>query len=390
MSRLAELKDLKVYFYDQRDKRFIRAVENVGFAIEEGSVLGVVGESGCGKTVTALATMGLIEAEPGIIGGRFFFKVPHEDVKLIEDYLFRNTWMTTGENGKRLYNLFCGLDQYVNFEENPFTIIKDSEKWLRRSNRIMEHIRGKNISMIFQNPGRSLNPFITVGHQLERTIERFNPDIGSREIHEMAAQWLRSVRLHRPETIMSMYPRSLSVGMAQRVIIAIALCSNPRLLIADEPTIGLDTTNIYKIIELLETLRAKMNLTLVLISHNIRIVSTIANDIIVMYAGIVVECGVRKDVIRGRFGTKHPYGAKHPYTEALVSSIPSDADIRKGKKLKEIPGSVRNNKREMNCCPFLERCSYAVGKIRKLCESRCPELVEVSPQHFVRCYLYYS
>ncbi|KPJ87911.1 MAG: hypothetical protein AMS17_07130 [Spirochaetes bacterium DG_61] len=384
MGQLAQVKDLQVYFYDQRDKRFIRAVEDMSFSIDEGSVLGVVGESGCGKTITALSMMGLVEAEPGIIGGRFFFKLPQKDVKFVEDYLFRNTWIEDGQKGERLYNLFCGLEKYISYDENPYTIIKDSEKWLRRNNRIMEYVRGKNISMIFQNPGCSLNPFITIGTQFERTIRRFDKETSREQARERAIELLRSVRLYQPETIMSMYPGSLSVGMAQRIIIAIALCAHPRLLIADEPTIGLDTTNMYKIIELLEKLRAEMGLTLMLISHNIRIVSTIATGIVVMYAGIVVECGSKKDVIRGKSRTNHPY------TEALVSSVPSDADIKRGKKLQEIPGSVRNNKREMNCCPFLERCAYAVGKVRKKCESRCPELVELSSGHRIRCFLFYT
>ncbi len=384
MSLLAELNDLKVYFYDQRDKRFIRAVENVGFSINEGTVLGVVGESGCGKTVTALSMMGLLESEPGIIDGQFFFKPSEEDAELIKQSLSRGVRKQNDYKKDTLFNLFFGLDRYVSFEENPFTIIKDSEKWLRRNNRIMEHIRGKNISMIFQNPEQSLNPFIPVGGQLTRTIKRFNREANSYEIKEKAIKLLRSVRLYRPEIVMSMYAGSLSIGMAQRVTIAIALCSHPRLLIADEPTTGLDTTNIYKMIELLEVLMTEMNLTLMLISHNIRIVSTIASNILVMYAGTVVEIGSKNYVMK----TKK--GPKHPYTEALVSSVPSDSDIKRGKKLRVIPGTVPNNKRKMDCCPFLERCPYAEGKIRQKCESACPELARVASQHYIRCYLFYS
>jgi peptide/nickel transport system ATP-binding protein len=384
MALLSELSDLKVYFYDGRDKRFIRAVENVGFTLYEGSVLGVVGESGCGKTATALSMMGLIESEPGLIGGKFFLKPSPKDAGAIAHALNRGTCERGDYKRENLYNLFCGLDRFVNFEENPFTIVKDSEKWLRRNDRVMEHIRGKNISMVFQNPGRSLNPFIPIGVQLERTIKRFIGEKDKYEIRERAVELLRSVRLKRPELIMNMYARTLSLGMAQRVIIAIALCSHPRLLIADEPTTGLDTTNIHNIIDLLETLRNEMNLTLLLISHNIRIVSTIATDILVMYSGIVVEMGTKKDVIIVK------RGFKHPYTEALVSSIPSDSDIKRGKKLREIPGIVPNNKREMDFCPFLERCSYARGKIRRKCKSACPELMEVSPGHYIRCYLFSS
>ncbi len=381
---LAELNELKVYFYDQRNKRFIRSVENVSLEVEEGTVLGVVGESGCGKTVTALSLMGLVESEPGIIGGTFFFRPDDEDTEEIESTILRRLCTKENYRKERMLNLFCGLDDYVQFEQSPYTIIKDSEKWLRRTNRVMELVRGKYISMIFQNPGQSLNPFISVGQQLQRTIQRFHTEMDKYEIQVYAEELLRSVRLRRPEVLMASFPSALSIGMAERVIIAIALCSDPRLLIADEPTTGLDTTNIHRIIALLEELQMERNLALILISHNIRIVSTIATDILVMYAGIVVEKGSRADVIR----TKR--GPQHPYTEALASSVPNDSDIKRGKRLREIPGSVPNNKKEMDACPFLERCPYAKGALRRKCRSACPEPVEVSPRHFIRCYRFYS
>lgn len=380
----ADLKDLKVYFYDQRDKRFIRAVENVGFEVKEGSVLGIVGESGCGKTVTALSMMGLTDSEPGIIGGEFFFKPAEADFPVIERAVLRGMKNTADYRRGDLLNLFYGLENFVSFDKNPLTIIKDTEKWLRRNDRIMEHVRGKNISMVFQSPGQSLNPFTTVGVQLKSTIRRFNRGKDRVEINEMAGELLRSMRLMWPNVVMNMHSSSLSVGIAQRVIIAIALSSNPRLLIADEPTTGLDTTNVHKIIELLEILMSEMNLTLIFISHNIHLVSTIASDIAVMYAGIIVEHGMRKDVIKTR------RGPKHPYTEALVSSVPTDSDIKRGKKLRIIQGSVPNNKVAITGCPFLTRCSYAKGKLMKKCGSACPELFEVSPHHYVRCYLYKS
>ncbi len=378
----ADLKDLKVYFYDQRDKRFIRAVENVGFEVKEGSVLGIVGESGCGKTVTALSMMGLTDSEPGIIGGEFFFKPAEADFPVIERAVLRGMKNTADYRRGDLLNLFYGLEKFVSFDKNPLTIIKDTEKWLRRNDRIMEHVRGKNISMVFQSPGQSLNPFTTVGVQLKSTIRRFNRGKDRVEINEMAGELLRSVQLMRSDVVMNMHSSSLSVGIAQRVIIAIALSSNPKLLIADEPTTGLDTTNVHKIIELLEVVMSEMNLTLIFISHNIHLVSTIASDIAVMYAGIIVEYGMRKDVIKTR------RGPKHPYTEALVSSVPTDSDIKRGKKLRIIQGIVPNNKVAITGCPFLTRCSYAKGKLMKKCGSARPELFEVSPHHYVRCYLY--
>ncbi len=383
MPLIASLGGLKVYFYDQKDKRFIRAVEDASLSIDEGSVLGLVGESGCGKTVTALSLMGLVDSEPGIVGGEFYFRPKRDDRRAVIHAILRGFGKSRNYRRGELVNLFYGLESFIEFRYNPFTMIKDNEKWLRRHNRIMEHIRGRNISMIFQNPLRSLNPFTPVGAQLMKTIERFNQEKNENEIYEMAVGLLRSTLLYNPESIMKMYPGSLSLGMAQRVIIAIALASNPTLLIADEPTSGLDTTNRYRIIDLLETIIEKMNLTLMLISHNIHIVGLIATNVAVMYAGIIVESGSKRDVI----GKKH--GPKHPYTRALVSSMPTDSDIKRGKRLRVIQGTVPDNKIAIRGCPFIDRCQYAKGKIRRRCREKCPDLVEVGKNHFIRCYLYY-
>jgi len=314
MSLIADLRKLKVYFYDQKDKRFIRAVEDMGFQVEKGAVMGMVGESGCGKTVTAQTMMGLVTGEPGVIGGEFLFRPDDASLPQIELALSR------GMNGNRsfqeggLVDLFHGLERYVTFRSDPFTIIKDSEKWLRRSNRIMEHVRGRNISMIFQNPVQSLNPFVPVGVQLEKTIGRFAArEMGEREIRERALELLDAVRLRNPSEVMNMYAGSLSVGIAQRVVIAVAIASRPCLLIADEPTSGLDTT------------------------------------------------------------TKHGV----------------DADIKRGRRPRVIWGTVPDNKLAIDWCPYLDRCAYARGRIRKRCRTVRPELVEVSEGHYIRCYRYY-
>ncbi len=384
MSLVADLKNLMVYFYDQKDKRFIRAVEDVGFELEQGSVLGMVGESGCGKTVTAQSMMGLISGEPGVIGGEFYFRPKEESASVIEQALSRGANRKAYRRGD-LLNLYHGLDRYITFRNNPFTIIKDSEKWLRRNSRIMEHVRGQNISMISQNPMKSLNPFHPVGEQLERTIRRFAKDeVGDPEVRQHALDLLRSTRLRNPVHTMDLYAGSLSVGIAQRVIIAIALASRPSLLIADEPTSGLDTTNRYGIIDLLSSIMEELDLTLILISHNIRLVGLIATHIVVMYAGLVVEIGSTRDVIKKRL-----LGHRHPYTEALLSSMPTDADIKKGRRPRATWGTVPDNKLVISGCPYIDRCPHARGKIRRKCRSVRPELQEVGSGHFIRCYLYY-
>ena len=385
MSILAELRNLKVYFYDSRDKRFIRAVENMSFPIENGKVLGLVGESGCGKTVTALSMMGLLISEPGIINGEFLFEPKEEDRKYLKNLLLKSHFITDEEISidKKL-NLFYGLKRFISIEENPFTIIKNTEKWLRYHDIIMEKIRGKNISMIFQNPLTSLNPFMTIESQIRRTLARYNENIGRQEIRDKMYELLRSVRLYNPEAVLKMFPSNLSMGMAQRVIIAIALASNPRLLIADEPTTGLDTTNKYRIIDLLNSIIENKGLSMLLISHNIRLVGEIANNIAVMYAGILVELGSKQEILRTK---KSP---RHPYTEALIQAIPTDYDLKKGKKLRVIGGRAPNNKLNIKGCPFVSRCFYATGEIKKKCESHIPPLIKVSEGHYIRCFLYYK
>ena len=385
MARMAELRNLKVYFYDQRDKQFIRAVENVSFQVDEGSVLGVVGESGSGKTVTALSMMGLLGSEPGIIDGEFFFRPRREDSTAVRHALERGVPPLKNAappmNDGNLLNLFHGLRMYVTFEQDPFTIVKDTEKWFRRQERIMLHIRGKNISMVFQNPRLSLNPFVPVGRQIERTLTRFGGAATRSEAKEQATGLLRAVRLNQPELVMNMYPDSLSVGMAQRVVLAIAISSNPKLLVADEPTTGLDTTNTRKVTELLLELKKERNLTLILISHDLGIVGDIADRIVVMYAGHVVEHGSRGDVLR-EAGGEH-----HPYTKALLGSIPRETDMASAKRLEGIAGRAPDNRSEMRGCPFRERCPEAAGTTAKKCASECPEFHETSPGHFIRCHL---
>jgi ABC-type dipeptide/oligopeptide/nickel transport system ATPase component len=402
MPTIAELNDLKVYFYDQRDKRFIRAVENAGFSIEEGSILGIVGESGCGKTVTALTMMGLLSSEPGLVKGEFHLKPRAEDMPALGHALGREG---PGFRKGNLFNLLHGLERYVSFEQDPFTVVKDTEKWLRRQERVMVHIRGKTISMVFQNPWLSLNPYVPVGRQLESTIRRFDRTRTGKEARERAVELLKAVRLRQPELTLAMYAGSLSIGMAQRIVLAIALASNPRLLIADEPTTGLDMTNVYKVIELLEELRVERNLTLILISHDVGIVGTIASRIAVMYAGYVVETGGREEVLKRG-------GLHHPYTDALLASVPEDpmglfdsmshenpAGVEnpagqagfhgtEGRKLSFVEGCAPDNRGECPGCPFLDRCPRASGPIRERCSTRCPGFFEVEPGHLVRCFLF--
>jgi oligopeptide/dipeptide ABC transporter ATP-binding protein len=382
MSLIAELEGLKVYFYDQGDKRFIRACEDIAFSIREGTVVGVVGESGSGKTVAALSMMGLIDGEPGVIGGRFFFKPKQKDRRAVMLAVMRGSRKDKDFRRGELFDLFNGLKRCVEYDQYPYTIIKDSEKWLRKNNRIMEHVRGKNISMIFQDPSRSLNPFVPVGIQIEKTMKWLSENGDKAQMDHEVEELLREVRIFNPRVVKNMYPDALSLGMAQRVVIAIALVSKPKLLIADEPTTGLDTTNKYRIIELLQEAMENHEMSLLLISHNIGIVGSIADDIAVMYAGIIVEFGSKQQLIIAK------RGPKHPYTEALVSSVPTDADIKRGKKLKVIQGNVPNNKVEVIGCPFLSRCPYAAGKIRRKCRERCPEAFEVAPGHSIRCWLY--
>jgi peptide/nickel transport system ATP-binding protein/oligopeptide transport system ATP-binding protein len=315
---LLEVKNLTIRFHLQRG--VLSAVQNVSFSLGAGETLGIVGETGCGKTVTSLSILRLIPSPPGeIAGGEILFK---------------------------------------------------AEDLLKKSESEMEKIRGRKISMIFQEPMTSLNPSLTVGEQIG---ECYRVHMGhSRKVaREFAEHALQLVQLPSPKTLAGRYPHELSGGMRQRVMIAMALACQPELLIADEPTTALDVTIQAQILELLKELQAKMKMALIFISHNLGVVARLCDRIGVMYAGSLVELSDKQSLFT------HPL---HPYTQALLNAIPRPN--MRAEALKAIPGSVCNLFDPPPGCKFHPRCS----KAKEICTAAMPPLEANSGENLVACY----
>ncbi len=324
MNKVLEVKDLKTHF--TTDKGVVKAVDGVTFDLIEGKTLGVVGESGCGKSITAMSILRLIDKNGGIVGG------------------------TVSYNGREIQD------------------IPISE---------MMKIRGNEISMIFQEPMTSLNPVFKIGDQIVEAI-KLHQDLSKKEAHDKAVDMLKLVGIPRAERVVFDYPHQLSGGMRQRVMIAMALSCDPKVLIADEPTTALDVTIQAQILSLMNDLKEKTNTAIMLITHDLGVVAQMADDVIVMYSGKVVESAEVNEL----------YGnPKHPYTQGLLDSIP---DIKSQKKrLNSIEGVVPNPMELPNGCYFAPRCKFAMDK----CWEEEPGVYFIDKEkngenHKVKCFLY--
>ncbi len=323
---ILEFDNLKTYFYT--DTGTVKAVDGVSFEIPAGSTIGVVGESGCGKSVTSLSVMGLLAGPVGqIAGGSIRYN-----------------------QGNRAVDL------------------------AKISRKEMEKIRGNEISMIFQEPMTTLNPVFTIGNQLCECISLHNKDMKKKDVEARALETLELVGIKR-EGILNNYPHELSGGMRQRVVIAMALACNPQLIIADEPTTALDVTIQAQILDLLRDLKDKINASIMLITHDLGVVAEMADYVVVMYAGRVVEQGTADDIFH------HP---AHPYTIGLMKSKPMINE--KVERLYSIPGNVPNPINLPEHCYFKNRCESCVEK----CEGAYPELISLSETHKVSCHLHHA
>jgi len=322
-SHLLQVQELKTYFYTFEG--VARAVDDVSFYLDKGETLGVVGESGCGKTVTAMSIMRIIPEPPGrIVHGKILF------------------------DGVNLPDLTM---------------------------RQMRAIRGRRISMIFQEPMASLNPVFTIGDQISEMFV-LHQRLGKKESWERAVEMLRMVQIPSPEKRVHEYPHQLSGGMQQRAMIAMALCCNPEILIADEPSTALDVTIQAQIIDLMMQLKKGFDAAIMLITHDLGVIAEIAQRIVVMYAGKVVEEGQILAIFED---------PRHPYTRGLLKSIPKLGErSRYGRqRLKEIPGIVPSLYELPPGCSFSPRCPEATA----ICQEKAPELTDLGGIHWVRCWL---
>jgi len=314
---LLSIEGLKTYFYTYAG--VVKAVDGVSLQVKRGETVGMVGESGSGKTVTALSIMRIVPPPGRIIEGKIIFQ---------------------------------GMD-----------VLREREETVRA-------LRGKEIGYIFQDPTTTLDPVYTVGEQLSEVMMR-HQNLGKKEAVERAVELLRLVEIPEPEVRVNQYPHELSGGTKQRIAIARALCCNPSLLLADEPTTALDVTIQAQILELMKGLKTKFDMSMVLITHDMGIVAETCDRVTVLYAGQVCESGTTEQIFAN---------PKHPYTEALLTSVPYLA-LRKG-KLSVIPGNIPNLIDPPSGCRFHPRCKYA----QQICIDKVPQMELMEEDHYAACH----
>ena len=324
-NNLLEIDHLHTYFYT--DLGTVRAVDGVSFNIPKGKTIGVVGESGCGKSVTSLSVMRLLQEPQGQIA-----------------------------SGELRFALRDG--RIINLAKAPINE--------------MEHVRGNEISMIFQEPMTTLNPVFTIGKQISEVLA-LHTKLTKQELINKTYELIDMVGIPNPERIYRMYPHELSGGMRQRIVIAMALACDPQLIIADEPTTALDVTIQAQILDLMRNLKDKISASIMLITHDLGVVAEMADEVVVMYAGRIIEQGTTMDIF------KNPL---HPYTIGLMKSRPNM--IGPDEKLYSIPGNVPSPVNLPDHCYFKNRCESCIAK----CSSKYPDLISVSPTHKVACYRY--
>ena len=351
-ANILEIDNLHTYFFT--DQGVVKAVNGVSFNVPKNATVGVVGESGCGKSVTSMSVMQLLQGPQGqIVSGAIRFN--SHDFKRDS----HGNLIPTGEvdhNGTPLFEM----------EDRVFDIASMPIHEIHR-------IRGRQIAMIFQEPMTSLNPVFTIGEQLDEVTFIHVPGATKEMAQARSMEMLSLVGIAAPERVYKAFPHELSGGMRQRVMISMALACNPRLIIADEPTTALDVTIQAQILDLLRDLKDKMDGSILLITHDLGVIAEMADFVVVMYAGRVIEMGTVAEIF---------HDPRHPYTIGLQKSKPtmdSDSDT-----LFNIPGNVPNPVNMPNHCYFKERCDRCIEK----CGGDYPCMVQVSPTHYVSCHLY--
>ena len=319
MATLLEIEGLQTQFFTSAGT--VRAVDGISYTVDEGETVAVVGESGCGKSVSALSILRLVADPPGkVVGGS------------------------------------------IKFQGRDLLQLSDEE---------MRDVRGNDIAMVFQEPMTSLNPVLTIGMQITETLQH-HLGMSDEEANARAVELLGMVGISEPQRRLSQYPHHLSGGMRQRVMIAIALACEPKLIIADEPTTALDVTIQAQILELMKNLTRQFGVALIVITHNLGVVARYADRVNVMYAGKIIETGSAADVY---------HNPKHPYTLALLKSVPR-LDLPRQAKLDPVEGQPPDLARLDNGCPFRPRCRFAVDR----CAQENPALEQINPGHFSACW----
>ena len=320
MKNILQIENLSISF--RTDEGTFNMIKDLSYSVGEGEIVGIVGESGCGKTISSLCTMGLLPSNAIV--------------------------------------------------ENGHVILNEEEDLLTYNDNKMSHIRGKKVSMIFQEPMKALDPVFTIGNQMEETVRRHNKGVKKAEARARCLEMLKKVEIANPEHVLKCYPHELSGGMKQRIIIAMALICEPMLLIADEPTSALDVTIQAQVMEMIQDLIEKQGTSLILITHDLGLVATSCDDVAVVYAGEIIEYGSKEEIY------DHP---SHPYTIGLFGAIPNlESDVRRLANIEGLPPDPSNLP---TGCSFAPRCPYATEE----CRTKTPKSEQIAEKHYCSCYI---
>ncbi|MBQ2895802.1 MAG: ABC transporter ATP-binding protein [Oscillospiraceae bacterium] len=320
MKNVLQIEDLSISF--RTDEGTFNMVKNLSYSVKEGEIVGIVGESGCGKTISSLCTMGLLPSNAIVDSGR--------------------------------------------------VILNEEDDLLTFSEKKMSDVRGKKVSMIFQEPMKALDPVFTIGEQMVETVLRHNKGMKKKEARQLSLEMLKKVEIANPEHVLKCYPHQLSGGMKQRIIIGMALICEPMLLIADEPTTALDVTIQAQILALMENIRRISNAAIIFITHDLGVIANLCDRVLVMYAGQLVEAAEKKALFTE---------PRHPYTQGLLASLPKLDETRD--KLDSIPGAIPLPRNFPVGCRFSTRCAYATER----CAAEEPAYCDVSGS-LVKCWRY--
>ena len=384
-NNILEVDNLHSYFFT--DQGVVKAVNGVTFSLPTNATVGVVGESGCGKSVTSMSVMRLLQGPSGqIVEGSIRFRA--NDYKRDEKGKFIPVY-EKDENGETVYEEVKDKNGNVKLDaegkpvmqpkqlldEDGIGVFEMEEKVFDIAKMPIDEmyrLRGRQMAMVFQEPMTSLNPVFTIGDQLDEVTLLHVPGATKELAKKRSVEMLNMVGISMPERVYASFPHELSGGMRQRVMIAMALAGEPRLIIADEPTTALDVTIQAQILDLLREIKDKISGSIMLITHDLGVIAEMADYVVVMYAGRIIEQGTASEIF---------HNPLHPYTQGLQKSKPT---MKSKDKLFNIPGNVPNPINMPNNCYFKERCSKCIGK----CSGEYPGMVQVSPTHYVACHLY--
>jgi len=372
LTPILKVENLSVRFFLEEEKRLLPALCRVSFHINENEVLGIIGESGSGKSVTLLSILGLLQGNPGIIEGKITFNTNGNEINTLQD-----------------------ISEYVtinNCETNDEVIRKNIHSWNKLTTKRYSKILGKVVSMIFQNPRLAFNPYYSIGKQIRESVLLHTKENNKNTAKETAIDWLTRVKMEAPALRYNNNPYGLSGGLCQRAMIAMALASEPQLLIADEPTTGLDATIQDEILSLLEELKKRHKLSMIIVSHDFNVMHRLANRVLVYFNGFIIEEG-NTDVI-----LDHKSDTHHPYTSLLLNT--EYDDIRKKNDFSENTQDQQfeNQNSSLNTinvepkasfynqCPYYKDCDRITSDIKDSCATSIPPLVSIHNNHKIRCW----